>query len=105
MEKIVAKLVKSLSYTHQAWREEMMEDLTLKLKCGYKLYEMREWDFLEQKRPVTPFMMYDRDVYFFAKPEGKDFADNDILITDFGERIAHSHYGRILPLSLDDPLW
>lgn len=105
MEKIVAKLVKSLSYAHQAWREEMMEDLTLKLKCGYKLYEMREWAFLEQKRPVTPFMMYDRDVYFFAKPEGKDFADNDILITDFGERIAHSLYGRILPLSLDDPLW
>ena len=82
-----------------------MEDLTLKLKCGYKLYEMSQWAFLEQKRPVTPFMMYDRDIYFFAKPEGKDFADNDILLTDFGEKIAHTLYGRIVPLSLDDPLW
>lgn len=105
MEKIVAKLVKSLSYAPQAWREEMMEDLTAKLEGGYKLYEMREWAFLEQKRPVTPFMMYDRDVYFFAKPEGKDFADNDILVTDFDEKVAHTMYGRILPLNLDDPLW
>ena len=83
----------------------MMEDLATKLDSGYKLYEMREWDFLEQNRLVTPFMMYDEDVYFFAKPEGKDFADNDILVTDFGEKVAHTMYGRILLPNFDDPLW
>ena len=105
MEKIVAKLVKSLSHAPQAWREEMLGDLNFKLKLGYKLYEIREWAFIEQGRPVTPFMMYDRDVYFFAKQEGKDFAGNDVLLTDFGEKIASTLYGRIVPLSIDDPLW
>ena len=105
MEKIVAKLTKALAHVHKAWREEMLEDLNLKIKYGYKLYEISEWALREQKLPVTPYMVYARDAYFFARPEGKDFSGNDILVTDFGEKVVCSLNGTVLPLDLDDPLW
>lgn len=54
---------------------------------------------------MTPFMEYDKDVYFFARVEGKDFQDNDILVTDFGERVARSWGGRVIMADFNDPLW
>ena len=54
---------------------------------------------------MTPFMEYDKDVYFFAKVEGKDFQDNDLLITDFGEKVARRWSGSIIKADFDDPLW
>ena len=105
MEKKVAVLVKTLNNAPACWREEMIEDLTTTVNNGFELCAMMSYTFRDRGYPVTPFMEYDREVYFFAKVEGKDFQDNDILVTDFGERVARSWGGRIIEADFNDPLW
>lgn len=105
MEKKVATLIKALNNAPACWREEMIEDFTATIDNGFELYSMMSFTFRDGKYPVTPFMEYDREVYFFAKVEGKDFQDNDILVTDFGERVARSWGGRIIKADFNDPLW
>lgn len=105
MEKKVAALIEALNNAPACWREEMIEDFNNSLDQGFELCIMRSYAFRENNYPVTPFMEYDREVYFFAKVEGKDFQDNDLLVTDFGERIARSWSGRIIKADFNDPLW
>ena len=101
----VVILLKALALAPKVWREAMIEDLNNSLDSGFELCTMYSYAFRENNYPVTPFMEYDRDVYFFAKVEGKDFQDNDLLITDFGEKVARRWSGSIIKADFDDPLW
>ena len=101
----VAILLKALAFAPRVWREAMIEDLNNSLAQGFELCTMRSYALREYNYPVTPFMEYDRDVYFFAKVEGKDFLDNDLLVTDFGEMVARSWGGRIVEAEFKAPLW
>lgn len=101
----VAILLRALAFAPKVWREAMIEDLNNSLDQGFELCTMRGYVLRENNYLVTPFMEYDREVYFFAKVEGKDFQDNDLMITDFGERVARSWSGHISETDFNDPLW